>query len=524
MAAIYVVAAAVTCFKLLLIPSYRSTDFEVHRNWLAITHSLPIRQWYTDKTSEWTLDYPPLFAWMEFFLSQIAKHFDPEMLRVKNLNYASDATILFQRLTVIVTDFMYLFAAKKFCDVCVKKTKGKESASSNIYQNPSLIMAVLLMANFGLLIVDHIHFQYNGVLMGIFILSIVCIYQNKFIQSALWFSILLNMKHIYLYVAPVYFVYLLRCYCYNPNKQGSKFSISSFSPLRLIYLGMIVLTVFGISFGPFIYMGQLSQVLSRLFPFKRGLCHAYWAPNVWALYNIADKAASIIGTKLKLLSSIAVEEASMTGGLVQEFSHTVLPSIKPIYTVILTLIAMLPALIHLFLNPQKGGQGFVRCLVLCGFASFLFGWHVHEKAILIIIIPLTLLILEKREDGRLYLFLSTIGFYSLFPLLFTQFETPIKIVLLILHCLYSFSSLSNIYRSPSSILPVVSWYESLYLLGIIPLELYNSFIHHVLKLNITLPFIPLLLTSVYCSIGVLYAWLRFYSTTLKSSTHKTKTS
>lgn len=121
---------------------------------------------------------------------------------------------------------------------------------------------------------------------------------------------------------------------------------------------------------------------------------------------------------------------SVTRGLVGDTAFAVLPEITPRMTFILTLAAQIPALVKLFQQPSW--ETFVATLTLCGYASFLFGWHVHEKAILLVIIPFSLLALKDRRYLGAFRPLAVSGHVSLFPLLFTAMEFPVKVVYTIL--------------------------------------------------------------------------------------------
>lgn len=289
----------------------------MHRNWLAITFNLPLKQWYYDETSEWTLDYPPFFAYFEWLVAQVAKYVDPKMLVLTNLNYVSTECKYFQRVSVMVMDLLYVWGVWR----CMRALR---SVGIKVHK---LSAEALLLFNIGLLFVDHIHFQYNGFLFGLLLLSISYLLEDRMLKGTFIFACLLNFKHIFLYTAPAFGIYLLRYYCLDASKNPL------FCLLKLLMTG---LTPFVLSFGPFYQ--HLPQVFMRLFPFKRGLTHAYWAPNFWALYNTADKVAS------KVLKVETNSTASFTSGLVQEYDHAVLPTVRPLATFVLTVAAMIPIL------------------------------------------------------------------------------------------------------------------------------------------------------------------------------------
>eukprot|EP01043_Picozoa_sp_COSAG02_P003129 COSAG02_NODE_75_length_41389_cov_106.665762_3_plen_384_part_00 len=359
---------------------------------------------------------------MEWGLSWPAMLFDPEMLVVSNLGHASAGTVLFQRLSVIILDCALAAAAARLC------TRLYPDAP-----NHQALAVALTVCNPGLLLVDHVHFQYNGVLYA---LLLCCLGEllgpkpNPLVGGAL-FAALLNFKHIFLYFVPAVFVYLLRGYCCGASLAGVP---TMFSLMRFVTLGSVVCLVCALSFGPYLVLGgveQLPQILARLFPFKRGLCHAYWAPNFWALYNLADKAGIVLHSRLPAALSSLVPLAaagsgpSFTGGLVHDGdAHRFLPNITPGRTLALVGLTLLPAMAKLWRRPSQ--RMFAACLIYSSFCFFMLSWHVHEKAVLMATVPLAPLVfalgsIDARGQRsttayRLFLLLSMTGHLSLFPL------------------------------------------------------------------------------------------------------------
>lgn len=290
----------------------------------------------------------------------------------------------------------------------------------------------------------------------------------------------------------------------NEAKKKKK-KLSSFSFGRFVALGGAVVATFAVCIGPFAYMGQLDQLATRLFPFKRGLCHAYWAPNVWALYNIGDKVLSIVGKKTGAwpVATLAAG-AGATGGLVTDVqAYAVLPEVSPGVTLLLSVLSMVPPLWTLWYAPTF--KGFVRAVYMCGFGSFLFGWHVHEKAIMLVTIPLCLIATENAANAKRLLSVSAAGYAALFPLLFEPEETVLKCALLVAYCAGGYVGLRTCLTREGADSLGYSIVEMVYLAGLVLLQLFVSILHPLL-LAPKLPFLPLMATSVYCGAGLVSIW------------------
>ncbi|KAB2614571.1 dolichyl pyrophosphate Glc1Man9GlcNAc2 alpha-1,3-glucosyltransferase [Pyrus ussuriensis x Pyrus communis] len=206
------------CVKLLLILACKSTDYEVHRHWLATTHLclFPIGT-PTRRAFGRTLDYPPFFAYIELFLSVFANLIDRQIGHLqKGLNSSANTVLYFQRISGILSDLCFLYG---------------------VYQLILVVWSPILV------IVDRLHIQYNGFLLGILLISLSCLEEGRNLMGGLVFAVLF------------FFGYLLRRYCW-------KGLVRRF--WQLLILGTVVVAVFALAYGSFVYHGQ---VISQALPF-----------------------------------------------------------------------------------------------------------------------------------------------------------------------------------------------------------------------------------------------------------------
>lgn len=130
-------------------------------------------------------------------------------------------------------------------------------------------------------------------------------------------------------------------------------------------------------------------------------------------------------------------------------------------------------------------------------------------------------------NDHIFCAVVTVSTYSLFPLLFGTKEYPIKVMLLLVYALIMWLSFSELQESdtkesnreptaksqkasplgskPRTSPQLLRPFEIAYLGGLLMIEAYVQGVHPLLFKN-SLPFLPLMLTSVYCSLGMLYFW------------------
>jgi alpha-1,3-glucosyltransferase len=175
------------------------------------------------------------------------------------------------------------------------------------------------------------------------------------------------------------------------------------------------------------------QIAKRLFPFKRGLLHSYWAPNFWALYSFADKSLSYYyGIKIKTNQSAV--------GLTQDVHFDVLPEVSAKFVntllIALSLVFISKSLVERAkLTPKYRNTIFLQNLIASSLIFFNFGFHVHEKAFIKISLLWIILVLKRQEDKLepYYIdwFAIAIGIFCQMPLIHSTKDYLIKITIVL---------------------------------------------------------------------------------------------
>ncbi|KAK1578510.1 hypothetical protein Q3G72_030818 [Acer saccharum] len=346
-------------------------DYEAQRHWMEITLNLPAKEWYRNSTINdlgyWGLDYPPLTAYQSYVHGLFLRSFDPDSVSLfTSRGHETYLGKLLMRWTVLSSDALIFFPAV-FGFVSVYHTSRTSSRKTDIVWH----IAMLLLSPC-LILIDHGHFQYNCISLGLTVGAVAAILSQKELVASALFTLALNHKQMSAYFAPAFLSHLLgKCLRRkNPLLEVSK-------------LGLVVIGTFAVIWWPYLHSTDaIFRVLSRLAPFERGIYEDYVA-NFWCTTSILIKWKRLFTTPtLKIISLTA------------------------------TVLTCLPSMVQQLLAPSS--KGFLYGLLNSSLSFYLFSFQVHEKSILLPLLPASLLALE---EPRPFKWLTHLALFSMFPLL-----------------------------------------------------------------------------------------------------------
>ncbi|KAF5828838.1 ALG6, ALG8 glycosyltransferase family-domain-containing protein [Dunaliella salina] len=324
-------------------------DYEAQRHWMEVAIHLPPSEWYAESefmnSSYWPLDYPPLSGYQSFIHGKWLQAFEPGAVALlRSHGYETASSKLLMRLTVLASDLLISFPAAL---VCVHILYGREASSSRVFA----LAATLL--NPAALIIDHGHFQYNCISLGLTIAAAAAIIGQAHVVGSVLFCLALSHKQMTLYYAPAFFAHLLGNCLQRPTAAGKVGGV--------LKLGTAVILAFAVAWYPWTSDSPQAvvQVLRRIFPLRRGLYEDYVA-NFWCATSVAIKWKQL------------VHDAAMA----------------PLCAAI-TLAAAVPSMAQQILAPSP--KGLLLAMANSGFAFFMFSYQVHEKSVLLPLLPVTLL-------------------------------------------------------------------------------------------------------------------------------------
>ncbi|EGD74219.1 hypothetical protein PTSG_06230 [Salpingoeca rosetta] len=402
-------------------------DFEAQRHWMEITYHTPVKEWYFNTTNNdlqyWGLDYPPLTAYHSWVCGWLAHNvLNPTWVALHASRGAESGEVrLFMRSMALLADVLvFLPAAVAYAKVAFvqrqseqkRRSAGLAVATATAAGDAMGVLAALVF-NPCFVLIDHGHFQFNAISLGLALWAVVCVRTGRHLLGSALFVLSICYKQMSLYYAPVFFFNLLGSSFQAQGRQGWLTWFFS-SCCRVALIGFVVVASFAICFLPFIFdWTQFSQVLHRMFPLARGLFEDKVA-NAWCIADVVLKFR-------------------------RNFDNTTLARCSLVATV----TAFLPSCVHTCFRPTQ--RNFSLALVNCSLSFFLFSFQVHEKSILLAALPIALVAHRFPAVATAFMATATI---TLFPLLHKdgqslQFVSCLGVALSI-HALAFFHRLSAI--------------------------------------------------------------------------------